>query len=161
MSVFAAGLSGGDSDGVVPSLAPVDILLVEDDLGDVWFTRDTFEYYKVGNALHVVSDGVSALRFLRRQTPYENAPRPGVILLDLKLPKMDGRAVLAELNADEDLRDIPVVVLTSSQDEADIVRSMSLGASAFATKPVDFDRLIEIVRGLDDFYLTVIRTHTT
>ncbi len=160
-SVFAAGLSGGDSGGVVSAPAPVDILLVEDDLGDVWFTRDTFEYYKVGNALHVVNDGVSALRFLRRQTPYEDAPRPGVILLDLELPKMDGRSVLAELRADEQLRDIPVVVLTNSQDEVDIIRSTSLGASAYATKPVDFDRLIEIVRRLDDFYLTVIRTHAT
>ena len=159
--VFAAGLPGGDSDGVVSAPAPVDILLVEDDLGDVWFTRDTFEYYKVGNALHVVNDGVSALRFLRRQTPYEDAPRPGVILLDLKLPKLDGRAVLAELRADERLRDIPVVVLTNSQDEVDIVRSTSLGASAYVTKPVDFDRLIEIVRRLDDFYLTVTRTHST
>ena len=146
---------------MVSALSPVDILLVEDDAGDVWFTRDTFEFYKVGNALHVVSDGESAMRFLRRQPPYEDAPRPGVILLDLELPRMDGRAVLAQLKADEQLRDIPVVVLTNSPDEADIVRSITLGASTYATKPVDFDRLIEIVRELDDFYLTVIRTHAT
>ncbi|HEV7651754.1 MAG TPA: response regulator [Actinophytocola sp.] len=136
---------------------PVDILLVEDDPGDVWFTRDTFEYYKVSNALHVVSDGVTALAYLRRQPPYQDAQRPGVILLDLDLPRMDGRAVLAELTADEQLRDIPVVVLTISQAEADVVRSMSLGAAAYITKPVDFDRLVEIVRRLDDFYLTVVR----
>ena len=136
---------------------PVDILLVEDDPGDVWFTRDTFEYYRVGNALHVVSDGEEALRYLRRLPPYADAVRPGVILLDLDLPRMDGRAVLAELTADADLRDIPVVVLTTSQAEADVVRSMRLGASAYITKPVDFDRLVDIVRGLDDFYLTVVR----
>lgn len=136
---------------------PVDILLVEDDPGDVWFTRDTFEYYKVSNTVHVVSDGVAALRYLRRQEPYADARRPGVILLDLDLPRMDGRDVLAELTADVALRDIPVVVLTTSQVEADVVRSMQLGASAYITKPVDFDRLVEIVRGLDDFYLTVVR----
>jgi CheY-like chemotaxis protein len=135
----------------------VDILLVEDDAGDVWFTRDTFDYYKVGNALHVVSDGIAALRFVRRQPPYEAAPRPGLILLDLELPRLDGRAVLAELRADESLRDIPVVVLTTSDAEADIVRSLGLGASAYVTKPVDFDRLVELVGRLDDFYLGVVR----
>jgi CheY-like chemotaxis protein len=142
---------------MVAAPMPVDILLVEDDPGDVWFTRDTFEYYKVGNALHVVSDGEAALQYLRRQPPYANVGRPGVILLDLDLPRMDGRAVLAELTADDDLRDIPVVVLTTSQAEADVVRTMRLGASAYITKPVDFDRLVDIVRGLDDFYLTVVR----
>lgn len=140
-------------------LIPVDLLLVEDDDGDVWFTRDTFEYHKVGNTLHVVRDGVAALRFLRNEPPYEDVPRPGVILLDLDLPRMDGRAVLAELTADERLRDIPVVVLTSSQDEADLVRSVILGASAYITKPVDFEQLVDIVQRLDDFYLTVTRAH--
>lgn len=150
---------GEDSGGVASALTPVDILLVEDDVGDVWFTRDTFEFYKVGNALHVVSDGESAMRFLRNEPPYEHAPRPGVILLDLDLPRMDGRAVLARLRADEQLRDIPVVILTTSRDEADILRSTSLGASAYITKPVDFERLVDVVRDLDDFYLTVIRAH--
>jgi CheY-like chemotaxis protein len=145
---------------VAGALTPVDILLVEDDDGDVWFTRDTFDYYKVGNTLHVVRDGVAALRFLRNEPPYSDAPRPGVILLDLDLPKLDGRAVLAEITADERLRDIPVVILTSSQDEADLVRSVILGASSYITKPVDFDRLVDIVKRLDDFYLTVIRAHT-
>jgi CheY-like chemotaxis protein len=142
---------------MVAAPVSVDILLVEDDPGDVWFTRDTFEYYKVANALHVVSDGAAALRYLRRQPPFADAGRPGVILLDLDLPRMDGRQLLAELTADDGLRDIPVVVLTTSQDEADVVRSLSLGAAAYITKPVDFDRLVEIVRGLDDFYLTVVR----
>lgn len=135
----------------------VDILLVEDDAGDVWFTRDTFDYYKVGNALHVVSDGDEALRFVRHLPPYEDAPRPGLILLDLDLPRIDGLAVLAELVRDEALRDIPVVVLTTSDDESDVVRSYDLGASAYITKPVDFDRLVDVVRQLDDFYLGVVR----
>ncbi|HEY0454332.1 response regulator [Actinophytocola sp.] len=137
-------------------VSAVDILLVEDDAGDVWFTRDTFDYYKIGNQLHVVSDGVAALRFVRRQPPYEDAPRPGLILLDLDLPRLDGRAVLAELAADPDLRDIPVVVLTTSDAESDIMRSFTLAASAYVTKPVDFDRLVDVVRRLDDFYLTVV-----
>ncbi len=135
----------------------VDILLVEDDAGDVWFTRDTFDYYKVGNALHVVSDGVEALRFVRREPPYEDAPRPGLILLDLDLPRIDGLAVLADLTRDESLRDIPVVVLTTSEDESDVVRSYDLGASAYITKPVDFDRLVDVVRQIDNFYLGVVR----
>ena len=137
-------------------VSAVDILLVEDDAGDVWFTRDTFDYYKIGNQLHVVSDGVAALRFVRRQPPYEDVPRPGLILLDLDLPRLDGRAVLAELAADPDLRDIPVVVLTTSDAESDIMRSFTLAASAYVTKPVDFDRLVDVVRRLDDFYLTVV-----
>jgi CheY-like chemotaxis protein len=135
----------------------VDILLVEDDAGDVWFTRDTFDYYKVGNALHVVSDGVEALRFVRREPPYEDAPRPGLILLDLDLPRIDGLAVLADLTRDESLRDIPVVVLTTSDDESDVVRSYDLGASAYITKPVDFDRLVDVVRQIDNLYLGVVR----
>jgi CheY-like chemotaxis protein len=135
----------------------VDILLVEDDAADVWLTRDTFEYFKVGNALHVVGDGVSALRFVRREPPYENAPRPGLILLDLDLPRLDGRAVLAELTADPRLHDIPVVILTTSDAESDVMRSLALGAAAYVTKPVDFERLDEVVRNLDDFCLTVIR----
>jgi CheY-like chemotaxis protein len=111
----------------------------------------------VGNALHVVSDGIEALRFVRREPPYEDAPRPGLILLDLDLPRIDGLAVLAELTRDESLRDIPVVVLTTSEDESDVVRSYDLGASAYITKPVDFDRLVDVVRQIDNFYLGVVR----
>jgi CheY-like chemotaxis protein len=139
-------------------MTPVEILLVEDDAGDVWLTRDAFEHYKVANALHVVGDGVSALRFLRRQPPFEDMPRPGLILLDLNLPRLDGRAVLAELATDLDLRDIPVVVLTTSRADEDIVRGFGLHASTYVTKPVDFDRLAEIVQRLDDFYLTVVHS---
>jgi len=139
------------------SLAPIDILLVEDDPGDVLMTREAFEHHKIRNALHVVSDGVEALQFVRREPPYQDAPRPGLILLDLNLPRRDGREVLAELKADADLRRIPVVVLTTSEAEEDILRSYSLHANAYVTKPVDFDRFVEVVRQIDDFFVTVVK----
>jgi CheY-like chemotaxis protein len=138
-------------------VAAIDILLVEDDEGDVQFTRDAFEHYKIGNALHVVSDGLTALRFLRREAPFENAPRPGLVLLDLALPRVDGRTVLAEITADPALRDIPVVVLTASQAESDMVHTFISGASAYVTKPVDFDQLVGVVGELDGFHLAVVR----
>jgi CheY-like chemotaxis protein len=139
------------------SLAPIDILLVEDDPGDVLMTREAFEHHKIRNALHVVSDGVEALQFVRREPPYEDAPRPGLILLDLNLPRRDGREVLAELKADADLCRIPVVVLTTSEAEDDIARSYSLHANAYVTKPVDFDRFVEVVRQIDDFFVTLVK----
>jgi CheY-like chemotaxis protein len=138
-------------------LKPIDILLVEDDPGDVLMTQEAFEHHKIRNALHVVSDGTEALRFVRREPPYEEAPRPGLILLDLNLPKKDGREVLAELKADPQLRTIPVVVLTTSEAEEDILRSYSLHANAYVTKPVDFDRFVEVVRQIDDFFVTVVK----
>ncbi|HET9142993.1 response regulator [Actinophytocola sp.] len=139
------------------ALPPIDILLVEDDPGDVLMTREAFEHHKIRNNLHVASDGVEALRFVRREAPFEDAPRPGLILLDLNLPRMDGREVLAELKATPDLRSIPVVVLTTSEAEEDIVRSYDLHANAYVTKPVDFDRFIEVVRQIDDFFVTVVK----
>ncbi|WP_367128921.1 response regulator [Saccharothrix sp. HUAS TT1] len=135
----------------------IDVLLVEDDPGDALMTQEAFEHHKIRNLLHVVRDGVEALEFLRRQGPYEDAPRPGLILLDLNLPKMDGREVLAEIKADETLRPIPVVVLTTSEAEEDILRSYNLHANAYVTKPVDFDRFIEVVRQIDDFFVTVVK----
>jgi CheY-like chemotaxis protein len=135
----------------------IDVLLVEDDPGDALMTQEAFEHHKIRNQLHVVRDGVEALEFLRRQGPYEDAPRPGLILLDLNLPKMDGREVLAEIKADETLRPIPVVVLTTSEAEEDILRSYNLHANAYVTKPVDFDRFIEVVRQIDDFFVTVVK----
>ncbi|MEV1121737.1 response regulator [Actinosynnema sp. NPDC049800] len=135
----------------------IDVLLVEDDPGDALMTQEAFEHHKIRNQLHVVRDGVEALEFLRRQGPYEDAPRPGLILLDLNLPKMDGREVLAEIKADEALRPIPVVVLTTSEAEEDILRSYNLHANAYVTKPVDFDRFIEVVRQIDDFFVTVVK----
>lgn len=138
-------------------LKPIDILLVEDDPGDVLMTREAFEHHKIRNALRVVSDGVEALRYVRREPPYEDAARPGLILLDLNLPRKDGREVLAEIKADPDLRTIPVVVLTTSEAEEDILRSYSLHANAYVTKPVDFDRFVEVVRQIDDFFVTVVK----
>lgn len=135
----------------------IDVLLVEDDPGDALMTQEAFEHHKIRNQLHVVRDGVEALEFLRREGQYEDAPRPGLILLDLNLPKMDGREVLAEIKADEALRPIPVVVLTTSEAEEDILRSYNLHANAYVTKPVDFDRFIEVVRQIDDFFVTVVK----
>jgi CheY-like chemotaxis protein len=135
----------------------VDVLLVEDDDGDVLMTREAFEHHKIRNTLHVVNDGDQALQFLRREGEYADAPRPGLILLDLNLPRRDGREVLAELKDDPELRLIPVVVLTTSEAEDDIVRSYSLHANAYVSKPVDFDRFIEVIRQIDDFFVTVVK----
>jgi CheY-like chemotaxis protein len=135
----------------------IDVLLVEDDPGDALMTQEAFEHHKIRNSLHIVKDGVEALEFLRREGQYENAPRPGLILLDLNLPRKDGREVLSEVKADAELRSIPVVVLTTSEAEEDILRSYSLYANAYVTKPVDFDRFIEVVRQIDDFFVTVVK----
>ena len=142
---------------MMEDLAVVDVLLVEDDPGDVVLIKEAFEYNKVHNTLHVVSDGVEALEFLHRRGQYEGAPRPDLVLLDLNLPRKDGREVLEEVKADRDLRTIPVVVLTTSEAEEDILRSYDLHANAYVTKPVDFDRFIEVVRLIDDFFVTVVK----
>jgi len=138
-------------------LTVIDVLLVEDDPGDALMTQEAFEHHKIRNKLHVVKDGVEALAFLRREGVFVDAPRPGLILLDLNLPRKDGREVLAEVKADAELRSIPVVVLTTSDAEEDILRSYSLHANAYVTKPVDFDRFIEVVRQIDDFFVTVVK----
>jgi len=135
----------------------IDVLLVEDDPGDALMTQEAFDHHKIRNVLHVVKDGVEALQFLRREGQYAEAPRPGLILLDLNLPRKDGREVLAEVKSDPELRSIPVVVLTTSEAEEDILRSYSLYANAYVTKPVDFDRFIEVVRQIDDFFVTVVK----
>jgi CheY-like chemotaxis protein len=136
---------------------PIDVLLVEDDPGDVLMTREAFEDNKVANNLYVVSDGVMAMEFLRRQGQYADAPIPDLVLLDLNLPRMDGREVLAALKEDPELRRIPVVVLTTSEAEEDVLRSYSLHANAYVTKPVDFARFIEVVRQIDEFFVTVVK----
>jgi CheY-like chemotaxis protein len=136
---------------------PIEVLLVEDDPGDELMTREAFEENKVRNNLHVARDGEEALDFLNRRGAYADAPRPDLVLLDLNLPKFDGRQVLAEIKADEDLRTIPVVVLTTSGAEEDILRSYQLHANAYVTKPVDFTRFIQVVRQIDDFFVSVVR----
>ena len=139
------------------NLNVISVLLVEDDPGDVVLIREAFEHNKVHNALNVVSDGVDALAFLRNEGAHADAPRPDLILLDLNLPRMDGREVLAEIKGDAQLRTIPVVVLTTSAAEEDIVRSYDLHANAYVTKPVDFERFIEVVRQIDDFFVSVVK----
>ncbi|WP_225754144.1 response regulator [Actinotalea sp. Marseille-Q4924] len=141
----------------MPDQAPIDVLLVEDDPGDVLMTREAFEENKVANRLAVVSDGAEAMQYLRREGEYADAPTPDLVLLDLNLPRMDGREVLAAMKSDDALRSIPVVVLTTSEAEEDVLRSYSLHANAYVTKPVDFSRFIEVVRQIDDFFVSVVR----
>jgi CheY-like chemotaxis protein len=135
----------------------VDVLLVEDDPGDVLMTREAFEHYKIRNVLHVVTDGEQALHFLRRTGDYADAPRPGLILLDLNLPRLDGLEVLAELKADPVLKVIPVVILTTSQAQQDVLRSYALHANAYVSKPVDFERFMDVIRQIDSFFITVVK----
>ncbi|HET9610757.1 MAG TPA: response regulator [Acidimicrobiales bacterium] len=136
---------------------PIEVLLVEDDEGDVLITREALAEGKVLNRLNVASDGVEALAYLRREGRYADATRPDLILLDLNLPRRDGRQVLADVKGDTDLRRIPVVVLTTSEAEEDVLRSYDLHANAYVTKPVDFDRFVEVVRQIDDFFISVVR----
>ncbi len=135
----------------------VDVLLVEDDPGDVLMTREAFEHYRIRNNLYVVGDGEQAMNFLRRTGDYAGMPRPGLILLDLNLPRRNGLEVLAEMKADSDLLSIPVVVLTTSQADEDILRSYSLHANAYVSKPVDFERFIDVIRQIDNFFLTLVK----
>ncbi len=139
------------------ALQVVDVLLVEDDPGDVLMTREAFEHFRIRNNLHVVGDGEQALQFVRRTGEFANVPRPGLILLDLNLPRRNGLEVLAELKSDEDLLRIPVVVLTTSQADEDILRSYALHANAYISKPVDFERFIDVIRQIDDFFLTLVK----
>jgi CheY-like chemotaxis protein len=142
---------------LVPKGRPIEILLVDDDPGDTLITTEALQHSKVTNNLHSVANGEEALAYLRREDPYADAVRPDLVLLDLNLPRRDGREVLAEVKADDDLRRIPVVVLTTSQAEEDIVRSYDLHANAYVTKPVDFERFVQVVRSIDDFYFTIVR----
>ncbi len=139
------------------TVAPIEVLLVEDDPGDVLMTQEAFAEHKLGNRLSVVSDGEEALAYLRREGRFADAVRPDLVLLDLNLPRRDGREVLAEIKKDESLRQIPVVVLTTSEAEEDILSSYSLHANAYVTKPVDFDRFISVVRQIDNFFVTVVK----
>ena len=136
---------------------PIEILMVEDNDGDVFLTMEALKEAKVANQVHVVHDGVEALEFLRRQGKYAAAPRPDLILLDLNLPRKDGREVLAEIKPDPALRTIPVVVLTSSSAEQDVTKSYDLSANCYIVKPVDFHGLMEVVKSIEDFWLTVVR----
>ena len=136
---------------------PIEILLVEDNPADVRLTMESFKDAKVSNNLSVVEDGTEAIGFLRRKGKYGDAPRPDLILLDLNLPKKDGREVLAEIKTDEDLRIIPIVVLTSSQAEQDVMQTYHLGANCFITKPGDLYQFINVTKSIEQFWLTIVK----
>lgn len=136
---------------------PIELLLVEDNPGDVRLTREALKESKVWSNLNVVEDGEAALAFMRQEGAYSNAPRPDIILLDLNLPKRDGREVLSIIKADENLKRIPVVILTTSQSEEDILKSYNLNANCYITKPVDFEKFITVVRAIEEFWLTIVK----
>lgn len=140
-----------------PSWEPVQILLVEDSEADIELTTEALADARVANDLHVTRDGVEALAFLRNEPPHEHAPTPDLVLLDLNLPRKDGREVLEEVKADPQLRQIPIVVLTTSSAEADVLRSYELHANSYITKPVRFDDFLRTVASLEDFWLTVVK----
>ena len=135
---------------------PIEILMVEDNLGDVRLTQEALSEGKVRNHLHVVADGVEAMAFLRREGEHADAPQPDLILLDLNLPKKSGPEVLAEIKADPELRRIPVVILTVSKAEEDVLKSYNLHANCYITKPVNLDQFLEVVKSIEDFWLTVV-----
>ena len=138
------------------NVRPIELLLVEDSEPDVRLTKEALREAKVRNRLSVVEDGVEALAFLRREGQYADAPRPDLILLDLNLPRMDGRQVLEQIKNDKSLKSIPVVILTTSKSEEDVLRAYKLHANCYITKPVDFNRFMEVVQSIEDFWLTVV-----
>ena len=142
---------------MTPAGRPIDVLLIEDDPGDELITREAFEHNKIKNTLHVAHDGEEGLGFLYRRDPFKDAPRPDLIVLDLNLPKYDGRQLLEQIKSDPDLSAVPVVVLTTSSAEEDILRSYKLHANAYVTKPVDLDQFMNAVRQIDEFFLQVVR----
>lgn len=136
---------------------PIEILMVEDNPGDVDLTKEALEHAKVGNRLSVVGDGASAIEFLYRRGEYADAPRPDIIFLDLNLPRKDGREVLSEIRADAELAEIPVVILTTSEADEDILRAYQLHANCYITKPVSFQRFLEVIEAVEEFWLTVVK----
>jgi CheY-like chemotaxis protein len=140
-----------------PAGLPIQILLVEDSPGDVRLTQEVLRDARIANDLHVVGDGEEAMAFMRQEGKYASHPRPDLVLLDLNLPRKDGREVLADLNADPELKAIPVIVLTTSEAEQDILRSYQLAANAYITKPIDLNEFITVVRSIETFWLSIVR----
>ena len=136
---------------------PIEILLIEDNPADIRLTQEAFREARLQNTVHVVQDGVNAMAFIRQTAPFQQAPRPDLILLDLNLPKKDGREVLKEIKSDTHTRTIPVVVLTTSDDEADVLRSYDLHANAYLVKPIDILQFIKMIQTLEDFWLSVVK----
>ncbi|MDI1308427.1 MAG: response regulator [Methylotenera sp.] len=141
----------------IKSGRPVEFLLAEDNPGDVRLTKEALRDSKVLNNLNVVQDGVEALAFLRREGKYADAPRPDVVLLDLNLPKKDGRQVLEAIKSDPALKRIPVVIITSSEAEQDIMRTYDLHANCYVAKPVDLDQFIKVIQSIENFWLTIVK----
>jgi CheY-like chemotaxis protein len=135
----------------------LEVLLIEDSAGDIDLTREALKEGKISIHLNVVEDGFKALKYLRREQPYPNSVRPDLILLDLNLPKVDGREVLREIKSDPQLRLIPVVVLTTSEAEVDILKTYGLGANCFITKPVGFPEFIKVVKSIEEFWFTIVK----
>ncbi len=139
------------------AIMPIEVLLVEDNPGDAQLTRIALEDSKISVHLNVVEDGVEAIEFLRKQEKYAQAAHPDIILLDLNLPRKDGREVLAEIKGDENLKRIPVVILTTSQAEEDILEAYNLSANCYITKPVDFDQFVKIVKSIENFWFAIVK----
>ncbi len=142
---------------MMPTSRVIEILLVEDNPAEVDLARETLELAKIHNNLHVAMDGVDAMRFLRQEDEFADKPRPDLVLLDLNLPRKDGREVLQDIKGDPELRSIPVVVLTSSTAERDVVKTYSLGANCYITKPVDLEQFSAVVKSIEDFWFVVVR----
>ncbi|MEH2164537.1 MAG: response regulator [Nostoc sp.] len=142
---------------IITAIMPIEVLLVEDNPGDAQLTRIALEDSKISIHLNVVEDGVEAMAFLRKQEKYVKVVHPDIILLDLNLPRKDGREVLAEIKADEKLKRIPVVVLTTSQAEEDILKAYNLSANCYITKPVDFDQFVKIVQSIENFWFAIVK----
>ncbi|PHM10399.1 response regulator [Nostoc sp. 'Peltigera malacea cyanobiont' DB3992] len=141
----------------ITAIMPIEILLIEDNPGDVQLTRIALEDSKISIHLNVVEDGVEAMAFLRKQGKYAKLPHPDIVLLDFNLPKKDGREVLAEIKGDENLKRIPVVVLTTSRAEEDILKAYNLFANCYITKPVDFDQFVKIVQSIENFWFAIVK----
>jgi CheY-like chemotaxis protein len=141
----------------ITAIMPIEVLLVEDNPGDAQLTRIALEDSKISIHLNVVEDGVEAMAFLRKQEKYAKMPHPDIVLLDLNLPRKDGREVLAEIKGDENLKRIPVVVLTTSQAEEDILKAYNLCANCYITKPVDFDQFVKIVQSIENFWFAIVK----
>lgn len=142
---------------IITAIIPIEVLLVEDNPGDVQLTRIALEDSKISINLNVVEDGVEAMAFLRKQEKYARAAHPDIVLLDLNLPRKDGREVLAEIKGDENLKRIPVVILTTSQAEEDILEAYNLSANCYITKPVDFDQFVKIVKSIENFWFAIVK----
>ncbi|MBN3909365.1 MAG: response regulator [Nostoc sp. NMS1] len=142
---------------IITAIMPIEVLLVEDNPGDAQLTRIALEDSKISIHLNVVEDGVEAMAFLRKQEKYVKAAHPDIVLLDLNLPRKDGREVLAEIKADEKLKRIPVVILTTSQSEEDILKAYNLSANCYITKPVDFDQFVKIVQSIENFWFAIVK----